>query len=55
MTTYKIEIDSSGDEYIVKTDEYGKKYGIPIVHDNKDYQEYLEWLEEGNTPEPAGE
>lgn len=26
---------------------------IPKDPDNKDYQEYLEWLKEGNTPEEA--
>jgi len=25
---------------------------IPMVGGNRDYQEYLTWLEEGNTPEP---
>jgi hypothetical protein len=26
---------------------------IPMVGGNRDYQEYLEWLDQGNTPEPA--
>jgi hypothetical protein len=26
---------------------------IPMVESNNDYQEYLEWLAEGNTPLPA--
>jgi len=28
---------------------------IPFSESNKDYQQYLKWLEEGNTPLPAEE
>jgi len=31
------------------------KASIPFDPDNTDYQEYLRWLEAGNTPEPAEE
>jgi hypothetical protein len=28
---------------------------IPLSPDNTDYQQYLKWLSEGNTPTPADE
>ena len=53
MTTYQIAIDSSRDEFIIKTNETGKMFGIPKDPDNTDYQEYLKWVAEGNTPLPV--
>ena len=55
MTTYKLAVDSSRDEFIIKTDEAGKHFGIPKDPDNTDYQEYLKWIAEGNEPLPADE
>ena len=28
---------------------------IPFDPNNRDYQDYLAWVEDGNTPEPADE
>ena len=30
-----------------------RSLSIPFASDNTDYQEYLEWVAEGNTPEAA--
>lgn len=40
----------TGEQSVIKD---GK--GIPFDPTNKDYQEYLEWVAEGNTAEPAEE
>ena len=55
-TTYKIinyAITNEACE-VIRTDDRGI-WTIPFAEDNTDYQEYLEWLAEGNTPEPADE
>ena len=33
----------------------GQNISIPFDPDNTDYQKYLEWVAEGNTPQPADE
>jgi hypothetical protein len=43
LTKFKIVIRLSDNSY------------IPFNLGNTDYQKYLEWLAEGNTPEPADE
>jgi len=40
---------------VLKYNENGSIAAIPFAPDNTDYQAYLKWLDEGNTPEPADE
>lgn len=53
MTTYKIINDPvHGTPMQVSRDD---GWQIPMNAANTDYQAFLKWLEEGNTPEPADE
>ena len=40
---------------VFRTDPDGSVWSIPFAPDNTDYQAYLKWVEEGNTPLPADE
>ena len=52
---YKLlkDILSGQESMVVRTDDQGIKTYIPFAENNSSYQEYLEWLELGNTPDPA--
>ena len=50
---YKLKNDIAGDLSCILKQMTGHRLCIPIDPDNTDYQEYLEWLAEGNTPTPA--
>jgi hypothetical protein len=51
MITYKLIKPSFGSVNIVE--RLSDNAFIPFDPANTDYQAYLKWLEEGNTPEPA--
>ena len=43
----------SGNLLSVKRTDVTPNIFIPIDPDNRDYQTYLDWVAEGNTPDPA--
>ena len=56
--TYKLFNDPSNNSTptlvgIIRSNSNGSKTHIPLDRDNTDYQEYLEWVDAGNTPEAA--
>ena len=54
MTMYKLILDHNGQpSQCIK--RIADTAFIPFDPANTDYQAYLEWLAEGNTPEPADE
>ena len=52
MKLYKLYKDYTGSITSVLCSD---GWSIPIDPANTDYQAYLKWIEEGNTPEPADE
>ena len=50
---YKLNKTMQGEDYgVVRIADHAF---VPPDPANTDYQEYLKWLAEGNTPEPADE
>ena len=52
MKTYTF-VTYDGLRQLHMIDENNKTWLIPKSEGNTDYQEYLEWVAEGNTPEEA--
>jgi hypothetical protein len=53
--TYKLYKTLSNQDAVLKTNIDGTMTSFIFDPDNTDYQAYLAWVAEGNTPEPADE
>lgn len=53
--TYKLYKTSSGADAAYYTDEQGRMISFIFDPANTDYQAFLDWCAEGNTPIPADE
>lgn len=52
---YKLEKPDTADNIVKVVKRLADNTFIPFDPANTDYQAYLAWLEEGNTPTPADE
>ena len=50
---YNVTVDGVNKQMIMKSDGEKMLKNIPSDPDNTDYQEYLAWVDEGNTAEEA--
>jgi hypothetical protein len=48
-------VETMNGQSVIRSNEDGSKTSIPFDPANTDYQEYLKWIAEGNTPLPADE
>jgi len=55
MKMYKLYKTPFGKDAALTVNEDGSSTSFLFDENNPDYQAYLKWLAEGNTPEPADE